>query len=1029
MGALKFLNRRRFKSFSSLLALASAVFLLGEFGLILKAGPSIAKEGTPLCGDSSIQTEAQRLTRLPSGEDNEIGEFLVLTSRARILREQGKYIESLKCSLSSQDFLVHKVAEVSRPPLQAINSLQLYNTYVLLGDLKAAQSAINAAIAFAEWMDREKIQQDTSREDLRSSIYLKAAQAYYTDNRPKSLAFIAKGAKFLPKINKFSPLSIASAYTSFADQFAQMGLTELAIEHYSGAGLVYQNLKLESTPEYATILTSLAHQYSIQGKHAKSELFLHGAYLNLSKNGKGLSAEAQRLKLMQAVIFSQRGQTAKALETLDELIQEGVSQKQKNAIMLEAILGKAYILKAKQDAIAFDKLFLGVIPKLYPNLEAYKDSNPDLVVQLRLLVAGRLLEGGNLQEAKGFAIQAFVLSIDKLGSRNPITTQVASLLAGIDVREGNFTKANKLYGSVLESAIDQGSRILEAQTWADLAWLEFTRRNYSLALSHGEKAGALLLAYTATEISRMPKADRLELYDQYSKILDFQQSLIKFNPDALRSSFDLAVNGRGLLASMEKLQNLKPVNTKFPGLEAFVIDSTSLDSSALSTVATKRRDLSRSAELILYDDDRFDSQNLFTSYPSLFKALAPDQAFVQYIKFSQYAVNPYDTPVEEYAVFILLPDGELKFVPLGEARSLDKIVQSSYIAYSQGLDDANAQIRILHDKLIAPFGSILNGKKRLIISLDSELNRIPFAALSVASNDVNPALAGYRFDVVSSPADIVRYSSDKSGEPGKQAPSVVVADPSYPANTASISSEKKSSFTRGSSRGDSKRWNPLPFTRDEAKAIAPLLSATLLLGEDANIRSLQSLVSPKILHIAAHAFFEPIPPDLLASDKVVAEPISPRYLYEHYLRNSGLVLSGMSKPGDSKPQVSLFSAAEAARLSLANTEMVVLSACSTGDGITTTGNGVYGLYRSFLVSGAKSVLMSLWKVDDRATAEFMVRFYKRLKVGEGRSDALAAVQQEFRTGKVKSPSGVNWTEPYYWAAWQLVGDWRPIKDL
>jgi CHAT domain-containing protein len=128
-------------------------------------------------------------------------------------------------------------------------------------------------------------------------------------------------------------------------------------------------------------------------------------------------------------------------------------------------------------------------------------------------------------------------------------------------------------------------------------------------------------------------------------------------------------------------------------------------------------------------------------------------------------------------------------------------------------------------------------------------------------------------------------------------------------------------------------------------------------------------------------------------------------------------------------QVSLFSAAEAARLSLANTEMVVLSACSTGDGITTTGNGVYGLYRSFLVSGAKSVLMSLWKVDDRATAEFMVRFYKRLKAGEGRSDALAAVQQEFRAGKVKNPNGVYWTEPYYWAAWQLVGDWRPIEGL
>ena len=59
----------------------------------------------------------------------------------------------------------------------------------------------------------------------------------------------------------------------------------------------------------------------------------------------------------------------------------------------------------------------------------------------------------------------------------------------------------------------------------------------------------------------------------------------------------------------------------------------------------------------------------------------------------------------------------------------------------------------------------------------------------------------------------------------------------------------------------------------------------------------------------------------------------------------------------------------------------------------------------------------------------MSRYYQRLKDGDGRSDALAAVQEEFRSGKVQSANGVNWKEPYYWAAWQLVGDWRPIPGL
>lgn len=91
-----------------------------------------------------------------------------------------------------------------------------------------------------------------------------------------------------------------------------------------------------------------------------------------------------------------------------------------------------------------------------------------------------------------------------------------------------------------------------------------------------------------------------------------------------------------------------------------------------------------------------------------------------------------------------------------------------------------------------------------------------------------------------------------------------------------------------------------------------------------------------------------------------------------------------------------------------------------------TGEGVYGLQRSLTVAGARSTLLSLWKVDDAATAEFMLRFYKRLKVGEGRSDALAAVQKEFRAG---AAGNGQWKDPYYWAAWQLVGDWKPIQGI
>ena len=145
---------------------------------------------------------------------------------------------------------------------------------------------------------------------------------------------------------------------------------------------------------------------------------------------------------------------------------------------------------------------------------------------------------------------------------------------------------------------------------------------------------------------------------------------------------------------------------------------------------------------------------------------------------------------------------------------------------------------------------------------------------------------------------------------------------------------------------------------------------------------------------------------------------------------SGLVLAGANQPDLDPNDDGYLTAAEAVTLNLKGTELVVLSACSTGQGEVRTGEGVYGLQRSLTVAGARSTLLSLWKVDDAATAEFMARFYKRLKAGEGRSDALAATQKEFRDGQVRdAQSKLVWSSPYYWAAWQLVGDWRPIKGL
>ncbi|HSP67213.1 MAG TPA: CHAT domain-containing protein, partial [Bryobacteraceae bacterium] len=96
----------------------------------------------------------------------------------------------------------------------------------------------------------------------------------------------------------------------------------------------------------------------------------------------------------------------------------------------------------------------------------------------------------------------------------------------------------------------------------------------------------------------------------------------------------------------------------------------------------------------------------------------------------------------------------------------------------------------------------------------------------------------------------------------------------------------------------------------------------------------------------------------------------------------------------------------------------VLSACQTGLGKEVRGEGLMGLTRAFLYAGAPRVIVSLWNVNDRATADLMASLYRNmLREGKQPAAALRAAQLELRKQK-------RWESPYYWAAFLQQGEWR-----
>ena len=189
----------------------------------------------------------------------------------------------------------------------------------------------------------------------------------------------------------------------------------------------------------------------------------------------------------------------------------------------------------------------------------------------------------------------------------------------------------------------------------------------------------------------------------------------------------------------------------------------------------------------------------------------------------------------------------------------------------------------------------------------------------------------------------------------------------------------------------------LPFTRQEASqlmALTPRGSSFRAIDFQANRAALldPALSQYRYVHIATHGLLDTERPGL-----------------------SALVFSMVDAEG--KPLNGFLRANDIYNLKLP-AELVVLSACQTGLGKEIKGEGLVGLTRGFMYAGAARVVVSLWNVNDKATAGLMTNFYeKMLKHGERPAAALRAAQVEMWKQK-------QWQSPYYWAAFTMQGEWR-----
>ena len=410
-----------------------------------------------------------------------------------------------------------------------------------------------------------------------------------------------------------------------------------------------------------------------------------------------------------------------------------------------------------------------------------------------------------------------------------------------------------------------------------------------------------------------------------------------------------------------------------------------------------------------------------------------------------------DTLLLEYSlgekrsyVFAVTPDS-LNAYELPRRAVIERLARRAYELLSRrnrAGHGNNAQQRALAARAEAEYSRTINQlsrmvlgpvsaqlqQKRLLIVSDGALQYIPFSALPVPgtldSTKPVPLVAEHEIVNLASASVLAVLRREEMERKPAANEVAVIADPvfglrdervslsvahgqamasrpaeAHPSDSSdlSVESQSESDLDRSAKQLGISGFPRLPFTRREAEAIYSIAGKTDVLEAldfDASKATALSarLKDYRIVHFATHGLLNNEHPEL-----------------------SGLVFSLVDKQGNE--QDGFLRMLDIYNMDL-NADLVVLSACQTALGKEVGEEGLIGLTRGFMYAGAPRVVASLWKVDDEATAELMKKFYEgMLRDHQTAAQAMRGAQQWMRTQKA-------WQAPYYWAGFQLQGEWR-----
>jgi CHAT domain-containing protein/Tfp pilus assembly protein PilF len=800
--------------------------------------------------------------------------------------------------------------------------------------------------------------------------------------------------------------------------YINLGRHERAIEYYEQALGIQREVKNRFGE--ASSLLGLGTAYIYLGRYEKAIEYNERA-LAIQREIKDLGGEGRTLNNL-GIAYSSLGRYEKAIEYYERAlaIDREVKSRASEGIALMNLGFAYYGLGRNEKAIEYYEQALAIAREV-------KGRRNEGVTLSNLGDAYRSL--GRLDEAVRHHEQALLVAREVKAPADE--AEALHQLAADERNRGNLVRARALIEESLGIAESVRIGVVSQESRAGfLATVQSAYQLYTDLLMGQHKAdptkGLDALAVEVSERQRGRSVLDLLIESRADVRQGVDATLIERERTLAKQLNDKALTTAGTPEAVAALkQEISQLETDYERAQAAIRKASPHYAALTQPRPLKLKEIQQ----------QLDADTLLLEY-----ALGEERSYLWAI--SKDSLTSYELPKEE-----LIKQSALQVYELLTAHGASKRGESAS-QRRQRITDAETRLpaaaQQLSQILLAP-AAVQLGNKRLVIVADGPLQYIPFAMLPepefrVSSSESRvqdpkrqnlnskpetrnskPLILNHEVVSLPSASVLAIQRKELAGRQPATKMLAVIADPVFDrtderfkslapeandkAQTQTVAFNDARSIEHLADKSDDKAGMTtrrlviprLPFTRQEATrllALTPKISSFGAVDFQANRATVLNgeLGKYRYVHFATHGLLDSERPGL-----------------------SSLVLSMVDVQG--KQQDGFLRANDIYNLKLP-AELVVLSACQTGLGKEIKGEGLVGLTRGFMYAGAARVVVSLWNVNDRATADLMAKFYeKMLKQGERPAAALRAAQVEMWKQK-------QWQSPYYWAAFTMQGEWR-----